>query len=357
MRDIISRHYQCSFASDNNAGVHPAILSAMHEANTGHVIGYGDDPWTRSAQISLKEVFGENTDIFFVFNGTGANVSALASVTRSFHAIICPESAHINLDECCAPERFTGCKICDVPTSDGKLDLERIRPLLSSLGDEHQAQPRVLSITEATEYGTTYRPAEIRKLADFAHDNEMLLHMDGARLANAAAFLGCSLSLLTREAGVDILSFGGTKNGMMYGEAVIFFDPDLSVDYQFFRKQSTQLASKMRYIAVQFETIMKDGLWFSNAAHANNMAELLAQKVSCIEGVSVVYPVEANAVFVTLPLPAIRRLQEDYFFYIIDEQIPIVRWMTSFDTGIDDVKQFAGDVLKAVSDTGENTRR
>lgn len=341
--------FESSFASDNNSGVHPDILAALIQANQGYVIAYGDDPYTSSAILALKREFGNNAEVFFVMNGTGANVTSLASVTRPFQAIICAQSAHINVDECCSPERFTGCKLLDIPTPDGKLTPSMIVPFLTSLGDEHQAQPAVISITQASECGTVYRPSEIRELTDFAHSHGMILHMDGARLANAASFLRCSLRELSADCGVDLLSFGGTKNGMMYGEAVIFLSPKLAREYKFFRKQGTQLASKMRYIAVQFETLVSNELWRKNANHANTMARLLADSISEYPDVTLVYPNEANGVFVRMPEAAITALLEEYFFYVTYEHDPVARFMTSFDTREEDVKRFSDTLFRIIS--------
>ena len=347
MNAYANQIFRSSFASDNNSGIHPEIFAALQQANHGHVVAYGDDPFTTSAISVIKREFGERSEAFFVFNGTGANVSGLGSITRPFQAIICARSAHINIDECNAPERFTGCKLLDIETPDGKVKPSLMEPLLSSMGDEHQAQPAVVSITQATEYGTVYRPDEIREIAGFVHDHGMILHMDGARLANAAAFLGCSLREITGDCGVDLLSFGGTKNGLMYGEAVIFFSPSLSADYRFVRKQATQLASKMRFIAVQFEALLRGELWRRNAMHANNMAVLLTSLVSNLPGLEILYPVEANAIFVRMPKQAIESLLKEYFFYV-SEDTGTARFMTSFDTSEDDVRSFVDSLRKVL---------
>src|SRR5918998_1916646 len=248
------------FASDNNAGVHPRVWDALRSADQGHAVAYGDDVYTERAVSLFREQFGEAAEVFFVFGGTGANVSALAAVTRPFRAVVCAESAHVNVDECGAPERFTGCKLLDLPTPDGKLRPEQVEPLLARLGDQHHVQPRVVTVSQATELGTVYTVEELSRLAAFAHGRGMLLHMDGARLANAAAHLNASLKELTAGAGVDVLSFGGTKNGMMYGEAVVFFDPALAEEFKFVRKQSAQLPSKTRFIAAQFAALLEGDL-------------------------------------------------------------------------------------------------
>ncbi len=330
------------FASDNNAGVHPEIMAAMQAANEGHVVAYGDDPYTVSAIKKIREVFGEDTEVFMVFLGTGANVLGLNASTRPYQSIICAETSHIHEDECGAPERFTGCKLLPVETPDGKLTVEGLKAHMHGIGFEHHSQPRVISITQATELGTVYTLEEIRTLADYAHANNMVLHMDGARLANAAVALDTGLREISRDAGVDVLSFGGTKNGMMYGEAVLFFQPALAEDFKYIRKQGMQLASKMRFIAVQFEALLSNELWRRNASHANAMARRLADAVKTIPGIHITQKVQANGVFATLPPEWIPLLQKEYFFYEWDEESSEVRWMTSFDTQEEDIVRFAG---------------
>jgi threonine aldolase len=233
------------FASDNNAGIHPAILDAIIEANTGHTLAYGDDPYTSKAKELLKHQFGDDTEAFFVMNGTGANVLGLSAITRSFNAVICADSAHIETDECGAPEKFTSCKLLTVKTTDGKINPSMFAGSMDGIGFEHHVQPRVISISQATEMGTVYRVSEIRELAAFAHANNLLLHMDGARIANAAVSLNCSFREMTTDAGVDVLSFGGTKNGLQFGEAVIFLKPELANNFKYIRKQGMQLLSKI----------------------------------------------------------------------------------------------------------------
>jgi threonine aldolase len=338
-----------SFASDNNAGIHPKVLHAIAAANQGHVVGYGDDLYTEAAVRQFKRHFGGTTEVFFVFNGTAANCLGLKALTESYHAVICAESAHVYTDECGAPAKFTGCQLIAIPTADGKLTVESVSHAYHGIGDQHHVQPRVISITQATELGTVYKPKEIRDLARFAHERNMFLHMDGARIANAAVSLGLTLRETTRDLGVDVLSFGGTKNGAMGAEAVAFFNPKLCRDFLYFRKQGMQLASKMRFIAAQFEALLSDHLWRENAEHANAMAALLAKEVGKIDGVKIVYPVEANGVFAQIPRSAIARLQRQCFFYVWDEEQSLVRWMCSFDTTEDDVKGFAKLVAKAVN--------
>jgi len=329
------------FASDNNAGVHPAMLEAMASVNDGHVIAYGDDPYTSKAVSSIQSQLGEDTGVFFVFIGTAANVLGLSSVTQSYHAVICPETAHINVDECGAPEKFTGCKLLASDTPDGKLTVEMIASHMHGIGFEHHVQPRVVSITQATEMGTVYTLDEIRSIADYTHEQGMLLHMDGARISNAVVSLDCDLYEMTGGAGVDVLSFGGTKNGMMYGEAVVFFNKALCEDFKYRRKQGMQLSSKMRYIAAQFSAFLENDLWKQNARHANLMAQKLYQAVKDIPGIRITQKVESNAVFAIIPEAAIEKLQEAYFFYVWDESTSEVRWMCSFDTTEEDIEGFA----------------
>jgi threonine aldolase len=337
-----------SFASDNNAGVHPKVLQAIAAANRGHVVGYGDDSYTEAAVRKFKQQFGSDIDVFVVFNGTAANCLSLKALTEPYHAVICGEAAHIYADECGAPEKFTGCKLVPVPTEDGKLTIEAVRHAYHGIGDQHHVQPHVISITQVTEVGTVYTPQEIRDLARFAHERKMFLHMDGARIANAAASLGLTLRQTTRDLGVDVLSFGGTKNGALGAEAVIFFDKKISRDFLYLRKQGMQLASKMRFISAQLDALLSNNLWRKNAQHANRMAALLQKELSKISKVKIVYKVEANGVFAQIPRQAIAKLQKRYFFYVWNEEQSIVRWMCSFDTTEQDVKQFTKFVAETV---------
>jgi threonine aldolase len=337
-----------SFASDNNSGVHPEVMDAIAVVNAGHVISYGDDPYTEAATQKIKSCFGDDADPFFVFAGTAANVLSLKQVTDSYNSIICAESAHIHNDECGAPEHFTGCKLLTSPSSNGKLTLEGFNYHLHGFGFEHHAQPKVVSITQATELGTVYTLDEIQEIADIAHQHNMLLHVDGARLCNAAVRLGTSLREMTTDAGVDILSFGGTKNGMMFGECIIFLKKDLSTNFKYVRKQGMQLASKMRYIAAQYNAYLDNNLWFRNAKQANDMAQLLAEQVSSIPQVQLTQKVESNGVFAIIPKKVIPKLQEKYFFYVWNEAASEVRWMTSFDTTQDDIMQFASNIKAAL---------
>jgi threonine aldolase len=337
-----------SFASDNNAGVHPQVLEAIAATNEGHVVAYGDDPYTDAAVELFRKQFGKEVEVYFVFGGTGANVLGLKAVTESYHAIICAETAHINVDECGAPEKFTGCKLLSLPTNDGRITVDQMGPFLDAVGFEHHVQPRVISISQSTEMGTVYKPQELKKLSNFAHKNEMLLHMDGARVANAAASLKVNLRAITTDVGVDVLSFGGAKNGMMYGEAVIFFDRSLAKDFKYTRKQGTHLPSKMRFISAQFSALLSNDLWRMNAAHANSMAKLLAQELGQIPLIELTQKVESNGVFARLPKKYIAILQKQYFFYVWNEQTSEVRFMTSFDTTQQDISDFVALVKKTL---------
>ena len=338
-----------SFASDNNAGVHPEVLKALSSVNQGHVVGYGDDPHTDTAVKQFKQQFGHDVEVYFVFNGTAANCLSLKALTRTYEAVICAEGAHIYVDECGAPEKLTGCKLIPLPTQDGKLTVDTVRSAYHGIGDQHHVQPRVISITQATEVGTVYKPDEIRRLADFAHERAMFLHADGARIANAAASLGLGLRESTRDLGIDVLSFGATKNGGMGAEAVVFFNSSFAQDFKFYRKQGMQLASKMRFLSAQFVALFENDLWLENARHSNRMAQLLKRELSKVPQVKVIYKVEANGVFAQIPRHVIKKLQKRYFFYVWDEAKSVVRWMCSWDTTEADVKQFVEYVREIVS--------
>jgi threonine aldolase len=331
-----------SFASDNAAGAHPEVLAAMARVNEGHVTAYGADEHTARAEALIRQELGETARPFLVFGGTGANVTALSAVLQPHEAVICAETAHINVDECGAPERHAGAKLIPIVTPDGKLTPELVKPAIKGIGAEHHVQPRVISISQSSEYGTVYTPSELSALADFAHDNRLLLHVDGARLANAAAGLGVSLKAITADAGVDLLSFGATKNGAVGAEAVVFFREEPARKFKFIRKQGMQLPSKMRFVAAQFEALLTDDLWRRSAEHANAMARRLANGVRGVPGITITQPVEANAVFAILPPERIAQLQEKFFFYVWDEQKHEVRWMTAWDTTEEDVDGFVG---------------
>ena len=329
------------FGSDNHSGVHPDIMKAIDAANTGYSVAYGDDGYTASAIEKFKDHFGREIDVFFTGNGTAANILGLKAVTNSFNSIYCAETAHMNVHECCGPEKFTGCKLTVIPTPDGKLTVDLLRPYIIGFGDPHMAQPKVLAITQATECGTVYTKDEIKALSDFSHKNNMILHMDGARLSNAAASLNVSLKDISKDAGVDVLSFGGTKNGMMFGDAVVFFDKNLSKNFEFIRKQGMHLTSKMRFISAQFEALLSNDLWLKNARHANEMAQVLYNEVKDIKGVKVTQKVEVNAVFAQLPMSVIKNIQKKYGFHIFDEEKSEVRWMCSYNTTKKEVIDFA----------------
>ena len=339
-------------ASDNHAGVHPAVLEAIAAANDGHAASYGADEWTARALELFRRHFGEDSRAYLVFNGSGANVACLDAVLRPHEAVICTETAHLHVDECGAPERLSGAKLLTVPTEHGKLTPDDLSRWDARRGDEHSAQARLVSITQATELGTVYTPAAIAAIAARAHAMDMLLHVDGARLANAAAALDLSLAALTTDAGVDLVSFGGTKNGLMFGEAMVVLRPELAPHAKFVRKQLLQLNSKMRFASAQFEALLKGDLWLENARNANAMAARLRDAVRDLDGVEVVHPVEANAVFARLGRPALDRLFSglpgDHPFYVWDEDGPIVRWMCSWDTTPADVDEFAAAVAASV---------
>ncbi|HLK42124.1 MAG TPA: low specificity L-threonine aldolase [Thermoleophilia bacterium] len=334
------------FASDNYAGVHPEILDALAVANGGHQVSYGEDVYTESLQQVFKHHFGPAAHAYPVFNGTGANVVALQSMTERWDSVICAESAHINVDECGAPEKVAGLKLLTLPTPDGKLTPELVDRHAWGWGDEHRAQPRVVALTQSTELGTCYTPEEIAALCDQAHQHGMKVYLDGARLANAAATLGLPLKEFTTDVGVDVLSFGGTKNGMMLGEAIVVLNPDAARGVQFLRKAAMQLSSKMRFISVQFEALLGTDLWLRNATHANAMAQRLYAEVKDLPGLEVVRTPQANAVYAVLPAEVTERLQKRFRFYTWNEHTGEVRWMTSFDTTEADIDVFAAAIAE-----------
>ena len=338
------------FASDNCSGVHPKIMEALVSANTDHAPAYGDDIHTGKAVMKFKEHFGPECDVYFVWGGTAANVLGLKAVTRPYHSIICAETAHINVHECGAPEQFTGCKLLTVATDDGKITPDMCARFPEAFGDEHMAQPGVISISQPTELGTVYTTEEIKSLAAFAHGHDMLLHVDGARLANAAVHLGLSLGDTTFAAGVDILSFGGTKCGMMCGESIVFASKQHSADFKFIRKQGMQLFSKMRFISAQFEALLTDNLLFDIAGHANDMARILADMLRDIPSVEITQRVQSNAVFAILPPPCVKELLTTFDFYMWNVERSEVRLMTTFDTTEEDVALFAETARKCVEE-------
>lgn len=336
------------FGSDNHSGISPEIMQAIVDANTGHALAYGDDEWCLKAEDVFRKHFGQSAKVYFVFNGTGANTLSIDLMCRSHEAVVCAETAHINVDECGAPQRVVGCRLLTIETPDGKLTPELVKTRLHGFGFEHHSQPKAISITQSTELGTLYTLDEVKALAELAHGNNMFLHMDGARLANAAVALGCSFKAMTTDCGVDILSFGGTKNGMLMGESVVVINPLLDVDAKYRRKQMTQLASKMRFTAAQFMAYLESGIWKRNAEHSNLMAKRLEKAVRQVDGVEVVYPVQVNSVFARLPREAWQALQKEHFFYDWDFDRDEVRWMCSFDTTEDDIDSFVDDLKKVM---------
>lgn len=346
----MDRSSRRSFASDNNAPVAPEIFQALADANLGDAPSYGNDAWTLRAVERFRQHFGDRTQVYFTFNGTGANVAALASLLRPWEAVLAPATAHLQTDECGALERFGGSKVIPIGSTDGKLRPPDIEPYLYAKDEVHFPQPRAISISQATEFGDVYEIAELRELCAFAHARGLIVHVDGARIANAAVALGATLAEATVDCGVDVFTFGGTKNGCMVGEAICFFAPELHAGAApFVQKQSTQLASKMRYLAAQLDALLDGDRWHRYAAHANAMAQRLFERVRDIPGIRVTRPVRCNAVFATLDRTAVERLQREYFFYIFNEALPEVRWMTHWATTERDVDEFAKCVEASVA--------
>jgi threonine aldolase len=329
-----------TFGSDNYSGAHPEVLRAIEAANVGHATAYEADPWSAAAHALLKRHFGAGSESFFVFNGTGANTVALATMAAPHQVVFCSEVAHVHVDECGAPPKFGGYKLVPLAGRDGKIAPADIRPHLSRRGDQHASQPRVVTITQPTELGTVYGFEELAALAAFARDEGLLLHMDGSRLVNAAARLGCPLARLTAEAGIDVLSFGGTKHGLLFGEAVVFFRPELAKDFKYVRKQGAQLPSKARFVAAQFTAWLEGDLWLRSARHANAMADRLRAGLARLPYVTLSRPTEANGVFARLPESVIAPLQEKAFFYVWDDRTFEVRLMATWDTKPEDVDAF-----------------
>lgn len=334
------------FASDNQAAAHPEVLAAVAEANADHAAAYGADPWTARAEELLRAHFGEHARSFLVFNGTGANVLCLRAMCRPWESVVCAASAHVNADEGGAPERIAGVKLHAIETPDGRLTPELVASRLGRKGDEHAVQPRVVSVTQSSELGTRYGPSELAELAAFAHERDLLLHVDGARLANAAAGLDVPLRAIATDAGVDALSFGGTKNGLLLGEAVVLLRPELADGFAYLRKQTLQLASKGRFLAAQFVALLEGDLWRRNAVHANAMAARLAAALAGAPGVRVSQPVQANGVFALIPAAATDALRRDWRFYVWDERTGEVRWMCSWDTTPEEVDAFASAIRR-----------
>jgi len=341
-----------SFASDNWSGVCPEIMESLQAANTGHVEAYGEknDFYTQNAIEKFKIHFGRDVSVFFVYNGTAANVLGTGHLLRSYQAMVSAKGAHLNEDECGAPEKFGGSKILEIETEDGKVKPEQVEPFLSSIGFQHHSQPRIISISQVTEKGTVYTPEEVKVLTGFAHSHNMLLHMDGARISNAAAALKVPFRDFTTDAGVDVLSFGGTKNGLMFGEAVVFFDKNLAKDFEYLRKQGMQLHSKMRFVSTQFDRYLTDDLWKKNAETANRMARLLEKSLRPLSQLSITHSVDANGVFVIIPPEIIPKIQEHYFFHVWDENTSEVRLMCSWDTTEEDIEGFSQTLKRLLSD-------
>ena len=328
------------FASDNNAGAHPEILKELARINDGHEIGYGGDRYTREARDLFKQHLGADAEVYFVFTGTAANVLGISGVTCSWNSVITANTAHLQTDECGAPEKFTGCKVLTVDTPDGKITVEMIEKHIHGFDFEHHAQPKVISITQSTEMGTVYTVEEIKKISAYAHSKGLLLHMDGARLANAAVSLGLPFREFTTDAGVDVLSFGGTKNGLMAGEAICFLKPGLASDFKYIRKQGMQLASKMRFISAQFIAYFRNDLWKQCATHSNAMAAILYDKLKEIKNIQITQKVQSNGIFVIIPYDAAERVIKQYFFYPWDESRSEYRLMCSWDTTEEDIDEF-----------------
>jgi threonine aldolase len=344
-KNIVKR----GFASDNNAGVHPDILNEIISVNKGHVTGYGSDIYTEHALEIFKEQLGSSVETFFVFTGTAANVLGLTSIIRSWNSVITASTAHLEQDECGAPEKFTGAKVLTVETPDGKVTPELIEKHMHGFDFEHHSQPKVISITQTTEMGTVYSVKEIKAISDFAHAKNMLLHMDGARLANAAVHLGLPFKAFTTDAGVDVLSFGGTKNGMMSGEAICFLKPGLSTDFKYIRKQGMQLASKMRFISAQYIGYFRNDLWKKCASHSNAMAKTMAVKLKQIKEVHITQEVQSNGIFIIIPHDVAERVRKHYFFYPWNEKNAEYRLMTSWDTTEEDIEGFVALLKKELN--------
>lgn len=334
------------FASDNAAGAHPDVLTAVCNANEGYALAYGNDEYTERAAVKVQKHFGNNAEVYFVYNGTAANVLGISACIRPFNAVICTEISHMNKHECGAPEHFSGCKLITVPEKQGKMDTQMISEHIEGLEDEHYVQPLLISVTQATETGTVYRPEEIKEIASYAHKRGMYVHVDGARIANAAAFLELSMAECVK--GADIISLGATKNGLMFGEAVVILNTGLNKQFRYIRKQGMQLHSKMRYIAAQFNAYLSDSLWLRNAEHANRMASMLAHKLGDIPETDIVYPVETNGVFVSLPSQTIPRLQKRFFVHVWDEHRSAVRIMTAFNTREKDIESLVSAIKDCV---------
>lgn len=332
------------FGSDNHAPIHPALLASLQEVNTGHYPSYGNDPWTEEVQECFRKLFGSKTESSFVFNGTAANTLAIKSCLQTYQAVICSDVSHIFWDECGAPEFIAGTKLLSVKTQDGKIQPEFLDELWIRRGDQHFSQAQMISITQPTEVGTVYSIEELQKIIGWAKSKKLLVHMDGARLANAAIYLNKPFKEFTTDLGVDIVSFGGSKNGFMLGEAVVFLDPALYNNFKYIRKQCLQLPSKSRFIASQFLAYFKNDLWKEIASHSCQMATLLAKEIEQISAVKIVYTVQSNAVFVQIPQPLIKKLRDEYFFYVWNEHDFTCRLIMCWDTQIEDITGFVSQL-------------
>jgi threonine aldolase len=338
-----------TFASDNYSGVHPAVMQALLQANTGHAPSYGADKFTAAAIEKFKSYFGDDIDVYLVYNGTGANVLGLQTITQSFHSILCAELAHINVDESTAPEKHLGCKLVPVTAPNGKMSVRDITHKIQRIEDQHHPQAKVISVSQSTEYATVYSRAELKSIGSLARRHGLFFHMDGSRIANAAVSLNEDFAAFTKDVGVDVLSFGGTKNGMMFGEAILVFNPELARNLKYFRKQGMQLHSKMRFIGAQFNALLTDDLWKRNATHANQMAKMLEQGLREIPGILITHPVDANGVFAIFPPQIIPALQEEHFFYVWNDRTSEVRLMCSFDTAEEEIKSFVNKLKELLT--------
>jgi len=335
-----------AFASDNYSGVHPEIMEALQKANAAHEGSYGNDQYTARAVKKFKEFFGDDIEVFFVYNGTAANVLGLTTITQSFNSVLCAEGAHINVDESTAPEKFLGCKLVTIPSPDGKITAAQVKEKIQRIGDQHHPQAKVVSISQASEYGTVYSPDELAALSEVAKANNLYFHMDGSRIANAAVTLNTSFKDITRH--VDVLSFGGTKNGLMFGEAIVFFRKQLAENFVYQRKQGMQLASKMRFISAQFEALLSNDLWKRNATHTNSLAKLLGSELGKIPGITITQKIDANGVFAIVPPRIIEPLQKEFPFYVWVDKTNEVRLMCSWDSTEAEVKNFISKVRSLV---------
>ncbi len=343
-----------SFASDNNSGVHPQIMQALIDVNNDHALAYGDDRWTERATNIISNLTGvSHATTHFVFNGTGANVIALQALTQSFNSIICASTAHIAIDECGAPTKITGCSLKEIDTLDGKLTPELVKPHLQGFGFEHHSQPKVIAISQTTEMGTAYTPDEVRALADLAHAHNMYLFVDGTRLANACSYLNVSLKEIMTDCGVDIFTLGGTKNGLMIGEAVVSLREELSINMKYIRKQTTQLFSKMRFISAQFIAYIEQDIWLDNARWSNQSAQLLASEMTKL-GVTLTQKVQSNAVFFELSDNLTELLRQQYYFYDWDASKQERRLVCSWDTTEEDIKSFIDHLSLLISNNNFN---